>query len=181
MLPLTGFVYCPRCGRPDLENQGQKAARCRACGFVFYHNAAAAAAAIIETAAGVLLVRRNREPQRGKLDLPGGFVEYGESAEDAVLREVREELGLEIQIRGYIGSYPNRYPYRDVTYFTTDMVYTASPAGAQSDLGAIQDGGTDLEEVGEVIVMDPLAIDLETIAFLSMRRALEDYLKLLAR
>lgn len=54
---------------------------------------------------GVLLVKRAREPFRGCFALPGGFVEYGESAEDCVVREVREETGLDTEVLRLIGAY----------------------------------------------------------------------------
>jgi NAD+ diphosphatase len=179
MLSLTGFTICPRCGKDGLENHDQKAARCNLCGFIFYHNCAAAAAAIIETVDGILLVRRSTDPQAGKLDLPGGFVDYAESAESAVLREVHEELGLEIELRRYLGSYPNRYLYHGVTYFTTDMVFIAKAVGRVDFFsGPDHLPVSDHAEVEEVVVIRPQALNLGEIAFPSMRHAIEDYLKL---
>jgi 8-oxo-dGTP diphosphatase len=60
----------------------------------------------------VVLVKRRKPPYEGYWALPGGLVEYGETVEEAVAREVREETGLEIEIRGLVGVYskPNRDP-----------------------------------------------------------------------
>jgi ADP-ribose pyrophosphatase YjhB (NUDIX family) len=174
MLQDTGFSYCPRCGRRGLIGHENKAARCNDCGFVFYHNAAAAAAAIIETGDGILLVRRTQDPEAGKLDLPGGFVDYGESAEDAARREVQEELGLRIVNLSYLGSYPNRYSYREVTYYTTDMVFIAG-------VDARLEGMINPYEVAEVVRLKPDELNLDEVAFVSMRRALEDYIRLSVR
>jgi len=60
----------------------------------------------------ILLIKRKNEPFKGKWALPGGFVEYGEKTEDAVIREVSEETGLKTKIRTLAGVYsdPNRDP-----------------------------------------------------------------------
>lgn len=173
MLAETGFKFCPQCGNNGLQEHDRKAAYCPSCGFVYYHNAAAAAAAIIETEAGILLERRRLDPRAGRLDLPGGFVDYNESAEEAVRREVREELGLSLGDLRYLGSYPNHYQYRGVGYHTTDSVFISSAVDRSGDV--------DASEVSELVILRPGELDLDDIAFISMRRALEDYLKLSAQ
>ena len=96
MHPLHIFKYCPCCGAPAFAENDERSKRCTQCGFVFYHNASAATVAVILNAKGQLLVaRRAMEPARGTLDLPGGFVDPGESIDEGCRREVREEIGLE--------------------------------------------------------------------------------------
>ena len=60
----------------------------------------------------ILLIKRKNEPFKGKWALPGGFVEYGEKVENAVIREIKEETGLITKIKEIIGIYsdPNRDP-----------------------------------------------------------------------
>ena len=95
--PLHQFAYCPVCGQPTFVERNEKAKMCTHCGFVYYFNPSAAVACFIRNAAGeLLLVRRAKEPGKGTLDLPGGFVDMYESGEEAAAREVREETGLEI-------------------------------------------------------------------------------------
>lgn len=71
----------------------------------------------------IALIVRGRDPGRGLLDLPGGFVDPGESLEAAVNREVREEIGIVITKPRYLFSAPNTYPYGGVTYSTVDAVF----------------------------------------------------------
>ena len=85
---------------------------CSSCGFVFYINAAAAVATFIRNEAGELLVcRRAKEPAKGTLDLAGGFVDENETAEEAVSREIAEELQAKITHAEYLFSLPNSYEY----------------------------------------------------------------------
>uniref|UniRef100_A0A7J3TJT7 NUDIX hydrolase n=1 Tax=Geoglobus ahangari TaxID=113653 RepID=A0A7J3TJT7_9EURY len=60
---------------------------------------------------GIVLIKRKNEPFKGYYALPGGIVEYGERVEDAVVREVREETGLECKIKKLVGVYSD--PERD--------------------------------------------------------------------
>ena len=70
----------------------------------------------------LLVVVRAEEPEKGTWDLPGGFADPGESIEESVRREVREELGLEIASMRYLCSYPNTYEYGGIVpYFNTTL------------------------------------------------------------
>jgi 8-oxo-dGTP diphosphatase len=69
----------------------------------------------------ILLIKRKYEPFKGKWALPGGFVEYGEKVEDAVLREIKEETGLITKIKEIIGVYSD--PNRDPRGHTVSIVF----------------------------------------------------------
>lgn len=69
----------------------------------------------------ILLIKRKNNPYQGKWALPGGFVEYKERVEDAVVREVFEETGLKTKIRDLIGIYSD--PNRDPRGHTITIVY----------------------------------------------------------
>lgn len=70
----------------------------------------------------ILLIKRGNAPFKGKWALPGGFVEYGEKTEDAVVREVFEETGLKTKISRLVGVYSD--PKRDPRGHTVTIVYT---------------------------------------------------------
>jgi ADP-ribose pyrophosphatase YjhB (NUDIX family) len=168
MIEYTGFHYCPRCGAASVRAHRRNAVTCDQCGFVYFHNCAAAVAGIIETPGGIVLIRRGKEPGAGLFDLPGGFVDYGESLESALLREIREEVSAEARIASYFASYPNRYAYHGVVYLTTDAVFICEVAG-------IEEAFVPTDEVGQCQIVRPTEIDLGTIAFDSIRSALADY------
>jgi len=75
----------------------------------------------------LLLVQRGREPFRGRWALPGGFVEYGETVEAAVVREVREEAGLETRVIRLLGVYS--HPERDPRGHTVSVVFLLEVVG----------------------------------------------------
>ena len=122
--PLKVLKFCPKCGSPEFKVSGERSLKCGSCGFHFYINASAAVAALITNGAGkLILVTRGIEPDYGKLDLPGGFVDPGETVEHAVHRELEEELGLKIKSMRYLGSAPNEYVFSEFTVFTIDFAF----------------------------------------------------------
>jgi mutator protein MutT len=118
--------YCPECGGPRFQSGPFKPWRCPDCGLEFYQNTAAAAGALIRDEQNRLLfIRRAKDPSRGKLGIPGGFVDAHESAEQALIREVMEEVNLEISRWSYLCSCPNSYRYKGLTYETLDFYFVA--------------------------------------------------------
>jgi len=121
---LAKFRYCPACGSPHFEKKDEKSKRCRDCGFEYYLNPSAATVAVILNERNELLVaRRAKEPAKGTLDLPGGFNDCYETSEEGLIREVREETGLEVSQPKFLFSLPNQYPYSGFTVHTVDMFY----------------------------------------------------------
>lgn len=117
------FIHCPRCGQAALTPATQKSFSCYSCQFVFYLNCAAACIAVIVEKNQLLVTRRKYDPFKGTLDLPGGFAEPGESIEQSLIREIKEELDLDIIDLKYLCSFPNTYPYKSVVYPVTDMAF----------------------------------------------------------
>jgi 8-oxo-dGTP diphosphatase len=77
----------------------------------------------------VLLIKRKNNPFKDKWALPGGFVEYGETVEDAVIREINEETGLKTTIKKVFGIYSD--PNRDPRGHTISIVYLLDIIGGQ--------------------------------------------------
>ena len=126
--PLNVLKSCPKCGSPGFEVSGNRSLKCRDCGFHFFVNSAAAVAALVVNKEGkLLLTTRGVEPDYGKLDLPGGFVDPGETAEDALKRELWEELGMKVKSMEYITSAPNEYIFSGISVFTLDMAFRVIP------------------------------------------------------
>ena len=100
--------FCPSCATPLTVEQAPDRPRVRcpsdACGFTFYDNPVPVVAALLEHGPMVLLVRNKGWPEKW-FGLVSGFLEKGESPEEGVLREVKEELGLRGEVIGFIGAY----------------------------------------------------------------------------
>ncbi|HEX9744843.1 MAG TPA: NUDIX hydrolase [bacterium] len=77
----------------------------------------------------IVLIRRGNEPFKGAWALPGGFVDMGETIEEAIIREVKEECGIDIELVGIHGVYSA--PGRDPRGHTVSVVYTAFYRGGE--------------------------------------------------
>ncbi|HEY8965931.1 MAG TPA: NUDIX domain-containing protein [Candidatus Methylacidiphilales bacterium] len=165
------FGHCPACGAPAPgggEARGQRFA-CPACGFLYHFNPPVGVAPFLVDGAGrVLFTRRQHDPGQGLLGLPGGFVDFGERAEDAVRREAREEIGLEIGDLTFLSSHPNSYPYKGIVYPVLDLFFVARVASF--------DGAKPLSEVTELVIRRADEVNPDEIAFPSMRAAWKDFL-----
>ena len=137
--PLELFAHCPRCGHQPFVVNDEKSRRCPHCGFVYYLNPSGATVAFIFNSRGELLVeRRKNPPAQGTLDLPGGFADIGETAEQGVAREVLEETGLRVTSAHYLFSVPNEYLYSGMPIPTLDLFFRCEVAD-ESRLQAADD------------------------------------------
>ena len=161
------FDYCPRCRKPSPAFTKGNKISCPECGFTLYINTAAAVAVLVKCGDRYIILKRGREPGKGLLDLPGGFCDPGETAEESCRREIREELGVEITNLSYFSSSPNIYPYKDVTYNTCDLFFIAECLD--------EDFSRQEDEVEEILLLEREEIIIEQFAFESIRNLLTTY------
>lgn len=101
--------FCPQCGHPlqvaDIDGQSRQHCAAAGCSYIHWDNPTPVVAAIVEME-GVVILARNRTWPEKMFGLITGFLEKGETPDAAVLREVREELGLDGTAAHFIGYYP---------------------------------------------------------------------------
>lgn len=102
------FVFCPHCGTRLVmrERFGQARPTCPACGFIHFHDPKVAVIGLVTWRDRVLLIRRGVEPMLGKWALPGGYMDAGEMPQAALTRELREEVGLEVEVAQLLDIFP---------------------------------------------------------------------------
>jgi ADP-ribose pyrophosphatase YjhB (NUDIX family) len=151
--------YCPRCGSPASVDYPRNIS-CPHCGYAAYYNPKPVAAAIPVTPDGkVVLLKRGFEPGKGLWTFPGGFVDLGETVEEAARREADEEIRAEIEVQGLVGVYSK--PEERVVL----IVYAAR----------LNDAPQTTPEAPEVRAFEPHEIPWHDLAFWSTTNALQDY------
>lgn len=167
---LDKFAYCPACGSKHFQVKTEKSKQCENCGFEYFLNPSAATAAFIRNDRGELLVvKRRMEPGKGTLDLPGGFADIGETIEECVVREVKEETGLTVSRASLICTLPNKYRYSGFDVPTLDAFFECTIEDA-SQLKASDDAAD-----AQWIAIDD--IHTELFGLRSVRHALHDYVE----
>ncbi|MDR3705245.1 MAG: NUDIX domain-containing protein [Paludibacteraceae bacterium] len=167
--PLQLFSFCPVCGDPRFVENNVKSKKCLHCGFVYYFNPSAAVVAFILNEKGELLVcSRGKEPAKGTLDLPGGFVDMYETGEEALCREVKEEIGLEVDTMQYCFSLPNLYLYSGFEVQTLDMFFVCNVQPWTELVPA--------DDVAEAFFLPTADIDVKKFGLSSIQKGLEIFL-----
>lgn len=155
--------FCLRCGgRLRARREGRRLRRvCRRCGWTYYGNPVPAAVAALVRGGRILLGRRAGPPYAGTWDLPGGFLEAGETPEAALRRELREELGIRVGRLRLLGFYTDWYGAGGIPLLA--VVYRATPPR-----GTIRPS----DDVAEARWFPLEALPLREVAFPSVRAAL---------
>jgi mutator protein MutT len=160
------YTHCPRCGGRLEErvvfSHDPPRLVCAACRFVFYLDPKVAVGAICRAEGKILMLRRAIEPSYGRWVFPGGYVDRGETLEEAARREAKEEIGAVIRLTRLVNVYS--YTGRPVIV----VVYEADIVG-----GEIRGG----VEALEVRAFEPGGIPWDDLAFRSTREALLECLR----
>lgn len=167
------FRFCPRCSTPEPRIKRDRELQCPHCGLRFFFNTAAAAGAFVFVNGQLLLCVRAHEPGKGLLDVPGGFIEFDESVEEGLRREIAEELSIEVSGLRYLTSAPNDYRYAGIPYKTADMFFVCEALNGERLRAA--------DDVAEVVLVDPLQVNPDQFAFASTRRAFDALLEMLKK
>lgn len=104
---MINWKFCPQCKR-ELKLDGEYP-QCPSCKITIYLHSSPTASVLIYNNGQVLLPKRGIEPFKGEFDIVGGFLKYGEDPIDGVIREAKEETGLEIKILDLLGIYMDTY------------------------------------------------------------------------
>lgn len=161
------YHFCPRCGG-DLDRRRIKETEperlvCKKCSYIFYLDPKVVAGAIFTIENRVVLLRRGVEPAPGKWVFPGGYVDRGESVEEAAIRETKEESDLDVALGSLLGV----YSYHGLPIVI--VVYTAEVIGGE--LAA-------KDESVEARTFSAAEIPWGELAFQSTKDALKDYVGL---
>lgn len=175
------FIYCPKCGSKKIENKANRKWFCPECGFDLYNNVAAAVGVIIfDKDFNILLEKRAKNPRKDYLALPGGFVDPDETAEEAVIRECKEEIGAEIKDIKFLCTFPNTYEYKNIVYKTCDMFFTAKLPESKTVEELIRELKIQESEVQNLVavkVEDLAAVEKIPLAFESAVKTLQKWVK----
>jgi NAD+ diphosphatase len=128
--------YCSRCGMPTEPRKDERSRACPSCGFTTYPPVTPAIMILVVNGRKLLLARKPAFP-RGRFSALAGFVEPGETLEDTVVRETREEVGVELKNIRYFGSQPWPFPHSLMIAFTAEYAS-----------GEITPDGVEIEEAG---------------------------------
>lgn len=163
------FDYCPKCQSSKIELKEEQCLMCPECQFTYYHNVAASVAAIIIYQEKILFTIRAKSPGIDLLDLPGGFADANESLEQALTREIKEELGLDIDKWQYFCSQPNTYQYENINYRTLDSIFISE----QESLPLCKLQESEVKKINWLAID---TVDFKDVAFQSIEKALKLYM-----
>jgi ADP-ribose pyrophosphatase YjhB (NUDIX family) len=157
-------AFCPQCGNAlaarQLESEDRVRLVCTSCSYVFYQNPRIVVVALPIVGGKVVLLRRAIPPQIGTWTMPAGFMELGETAEEAAVRETLEETCLDVRIRALFNVYSR------AEAGIVNLVYLADVIGGEAQV---------TREAQEIGHFGPDDIPWDNLAFVTTRWALRDW------
>lgn len=130
------WLYCPLCRNELTERKwdGKPRRYCVQCGFVYWERPLPATAAILYDSSQhqILLVTRRYPPEAGGLTFPGGGIESGESVDEALIREVKEETGLDVTLDHQLGTWSTPNKETLITFFVAHATGGIPRAGSDA-------------------------------------------------
>ena len=168
---LKAYKFCPKCGSKMVpREQGEElmpTCQNEACGFIFWQNSKPCVVTVIQDDKGrVLMTERGIEPDKGKLDLPGGFMKLGEHPRNAAIREAREEIGVEVELISLLGFEIDHYFYQSLWETTLTVGWLARISKGKPYRA-------DPREIKSIKWLDVTDYKPETLAFTSNERYLK--------
>ena len=162
------YKFCPQCGGP-LEKCRLTASKperlcCSNCDFIFFLDPKLVVLALVPMNGGLVLVRQARADRRDLWVLPGGFVDLGETLEEATAREVHEEICLSIRVSRLLNAYSYLGEQKVALAYLTEYIS-----------GELAPG----DETLEARVFSPEEIPWDLLGFKTTRQAIRDYLRTL--
>ncbi len=161
------YRFCPRCGgtleKRLLKPTEPKRLVCQSCAFIFFQDPKVVAGTIFSLDGGIVLLKRGVEPASGKWVFPGGYVDRGESVQDAAIRETKEESRLDVRIQSLLNVYS--YPRSP----NVIVVYAAEVIGGELSAG---------DESVEAGTFAASEIPWSELGFPSTKDALQEYISL---
>jgi NAD+ diphosphatase len=165
-------AFCGLCGTKTLEHETERAKCCSSCGHLFYPKMSLVTMILICREKKILLARGPHFPEK-MYSVLAGYVDPGETLEQSVLREVREEVGLEVKNIRYVASQPWPFSYSFITGFICDW----HAGEILADPGEIEDAGWfDASGLPQIPSHLSLARTLIDLALTSTRPSIDDYL-----
>ena len=168
MVNESDFQYCPSCARHFNPLKGNLLV-CPNCDLHYYINPKSTNAIMLFNEQDeLLMVRRAHDPKKGKLDLPGGFIDINETLEESLTREIREELGIDVHEFEYVSSFHDEYEHGGISSRCLCMMF----------VGKLPENAilTPADDVASYEFYSLKNIPYEEMAFDEMKTAVKKYL-----
>lgn len=160
------FKFCPVCGTEYAANESLEKA-CSSCGYIYFIGSVPSAGGIILNPQGqILLIRRQRNPHKGALDFPAGFCDMHETMEETLIREMKEEVGIEVKNFRFYKTILNDYEFKGIVKKVICGIFIVNVDSNEFKAG---DDATSAEW------HDLHDFDLNEIKFLGSKRMLEEF------